>query len=260
MKLLSQCNNPILCSLMIHSALLLIIIFHVNNGVSKKHNLFKEDINKQKVIVTKLVVAVPKLITPVKNKVKQLEKQSKISKTPMSSQENNSVSKELITDVSEVKNEVVHSSLKNDLEDKTDKKYNESVVQIEEAVIENTEPSFRGEKLKVPVPTNVKSFSRSYLNKQIIKPPNYQDDNRYAGMSEMTNKPPVHNYKYIEEKSIKEKLVINVSCDSIATKTVKTISILLGGRIECESEPDLSQFIKQKSKHKFKYKLAPNNK
>ncbi len=233
--------------------LLLAIVLQVNWGAAKKQQKFTKDIVKQNIIAAKLV------ITQAKNrrdKSRQKVKKNNEDVKPVKP-------KKTITDEKVVaKKDIAKPKPAEEVNEPLKEKVIPPPVEKEQRINDDeNNPEVMQQSVIVNAPISPKSIStlemsRRYIQQQTEQAPTYQNGTANAGMSMMNNDLPVHNYEYIEEKSIDEKSEIKITCDS----TLKSVSVaisasLLGGTLRCQPGPDLTPFIKQKKKPKFKYKL-----
>jgi len=228
-------------SLVIHCLLLVVIIIQVDLGAQRKKDLFESTIPTQNIVNTSIVV----LTHPVKIK------QEKI------------VDVEVVKDKSFNEQEVVKKSnakseVKNETKKQAEEKIKESIEKLPNTKNNDMSESKPPSSEVIQQVLSSKSTlmrSKKFLQQKISAAPTYQPENEGAGMSIMNNTLSQHSYNVIEEKTLKQKLGIKITCDSVASKTTALISTYTGGRVKCEKGPDLSSFIKQKEKRRFKYKL-----
>lgn len=234
MKEKIESRYPVIWSLLIHGGLLIVIIIQVNTGSERKKELFESDQEINKVIKTSVVVLTKSI--QVKEKKVDIEPEINVELT-----------KEIITEPIKTNDKIEET---------------QSIADNEKKVISKTinEPF----KNQPPVNTQAKNTttnkstlmkSRQFLKQHVNIAPQYIPENEGAGTSVMNNTLTQHGYNVVEEKTLEQKLEINITCDSVASKTTALISSFTGGRVKCEKGPDLSNFIKQKAKPRFKYKL-----
>ena len=246
-------SNAIIWSVIIHSMLLLAIALQVNWGAGKKQQQFTKDIAQQKIIAAKLVIAqARKQPEKLQEELKtNNEKVTPIKREKATTDEKIVAKKDVVKPkspeevIEPLKEKIIPSSIEKE-QRVTDDKSNTEVMQ--RSVVINAPTTSR--------PMSTLEMSRRYIQQHTEQAPVYQNGTANAGMSMMNNDLPVHNYEYIEEKSIDEKSEIKITCDSVLKKASVMVSAgLLGGTLRCQPGPDLSPFIKQKKKPKFKYKL-----
>ncbi|WP_435274053.1 hypothetical protein ACMAZF_11990 [Psychrobium sp. nBUS_13] len=246
-------SNAIIWSVIIHSMLLLAIALQVNWGAAKKQQQFTKDIVKQNIIAAKLVInQARKQPEKSQEKVKKNNEEVKPIEREKATTDEKVVAKKVVA--KPIPLEEVIEPLK--------EKIAPPPIEKEQRIVDDENNGEVAQK-SVPVKTPSTSkqistleMSRRYIQQHTEQAPTYQNGIANAGMSMMNNDLPVHNYEYIEEKSIDEKSEIRITCDS----TLKSVSVaisasLLGGTLRCQPGPDLTSFIKQKKKPKFKYKL-----
>lgn len=257
-------------SLVIHGLLLVVIAAQINVGAAKKHQKFAKEIKQQQAITAKLVITPPAPIVvkppePPKEKVEQkIEKKlvlPEISAKPtphqkeVKQQEPRPKQKQKV--VTE-KKPAVEQKIKEKPEQKIEQKAppakpvkqpepiaNRAALVVEEPAAKSSTSSL-----------SVLERSRAFIRQQTSAAPQYEIEGQNAGMSEMNNSFPVHDYQFIEEKTIDEKSEIKITCDTALKKASVIVSAgLLGGTLRCKPGHDLSKFIKAKEKPKFQYKL-----
>jgi len=242
----TKSGYAIVWSLLIHSILLVVIIIQVNLGAQRKKEFFENNISIKKTVKTSIVV----LTNPVKIKKEKI--------VELEATQIRTINEEKV---------VEKTTTETTVENKTEKKLKESVAKKTKELsasesskdIINDESQTSKLTQKIIAKKSVLMKSRQILQQKNRAAPTYQVENENASMSVMNNTLSQHRYNPIEEKTLKQKLDIKITCDSVASKTTAVLSGLFGGRINCESRPDLSPFIKQKQKQKqkakFKYKL-----
>ncbi len=246
-------SNAIIWSVIIHSMLLLAIALQVNWGVEKKQREFTKDIVRKKVIEAKLIIAQAR---------KQPEKSAEKAKT--NNEDIKSIKREKANTDEKIvaKKDVVKPKSPEEVIEPLKEKIIPSPIEKEQRVNDdenNSEVMQKSVVINAPTtskPMSTLEMSRRYIQQHTEQAPTYQNGSANAGMSMMNNDLPIHNYEYIEEKSIDEKSEIKITCDSVLKKASVMVSAgLLGGTLRCQPGPDLTPFIKQKKKPKFKYKL-----
>jgi len=224
-------------SLIIHILLLVVIIVQVDLGAQRKKEFFESDITTKNIVKTSIVV----LTHPVKIT------QEKVVEAKV-------VKEKVFDKKAAVKKLIIENKTKKQPEEKIQESIEKSPITKNNDRTESKPPS---SKVNQQVITSKSTLvrSRKFLQQKISAAPTYQVENEGAGMSMMNNTLSQHRYNFIEEKTLKQKLEVNITCDSVASKTTALISTFTGGRLKCEKGPDLSSFIKQKEKPRFKYKL-----
>lgn len=213
--------NAVTLSVAIHCIVLVIIIIQVDSGVERKRTFFDSDLKNKKIIAAQLV------ITPTKKNVKP----KKIVKPDVNvEKKRESLSK---------KNAVVVTSII--------------------SPVNNEKKALKTHPITVlsdfpPKALSTMDLSKIFFKRHTTQAPTYKAEAENAGMSVMNNNLLQHKYKLIEV-SIEEKRLVKVNCDNSTKKVLAGLAGLLGGTLRCDHGPDLSSFIKQKPKLKFKYKL-----
>lgn len=234
-------RSAVTCSLVIHCFLLVVIIVQVDLGAQRKKDLFESTIPTKNIVKTSIVV----LTHPEKLKEQKIVEVEIVKKSIWDEQEI-------------VKKPKPESEVKNETKKQTEEKIKESVEKLpitKNSDISESKPPSSEVIQQVLSSKSTLMRSKKFLQQKISAAPTYQPENEGAGMSIMNNTLSQHSYNVIEEKTLKQKLEINITCDSVASKTTALISTFTGGRLKCEKGPDLSSFIKQKEKPRFKYKL-----
>ena len=263
-------SKAIVLSLVIHGLLLVVIAAQINVGAAKKHQKFAKEIKQQQAITAKLVITPPVPIVvkspePPQEKAKQkIEKKlvlPKISAKPTPQQK---VDKQ--QEPQPKQKAKVIATKKPAAEKKVQEKPKEKSEQKAplSKPVKEPEPLTNRAALVVEEPAaksststlSVLERSRAFIRQQTSAAPQYQIEGQNAGMSDMNNSFPVHDYQFIEEKTIDEKSEIKITCDTALKKASVIVSAgLLGGTLRCKPGHDLSKFIKAKEKPKFQYKL-----
>lgn len=258
-------NNAVVWSLIVHGVLLIVIIIQVDSGAKRKTSLFKHEIIKDKVVTASLMITSQN--ESVNNKNRQHKKVIPLK------QNNNYLAhtlKHKLSPIPNIDKTAIEDTLSNipAIKDQPDNDINE-ITQNEVFVEDIVEPknkavdaiqsvSVNNDEAFTSVNTvnnnNTLFISKKYLKLKVSEAPVYNPTNEGAGMSVMNKALPQHTYKYTV-KTPEEKRAINVDCTSTTTKVTAMVSGLLGGTIKCQKDHDLSLYIKQKEKPKFKYKL-----
>jgi len=228
----------------------------VKNGAEKKRTLFDTKTPPKRVIAAKLVI-MPKVKPPskeIKKEDKKLAKKTQlvvpIKETVKSSNIKNT-NKPIINDMinaSPVINNTAPVIVKQQ-ELKTLKK--PMVIDETKALITRPISSSKDNKTSA---LSTMDFSRKLLQRQISQAPIYNAEYENGGMSVMNNNLRQHEYTQIDV-SVEEKRLVKITCDSTAKKVAAGLAFLFKGTLRCDPGPDLSLYIKQKPKPKFKYKL-----
>ncbi len=257
-------NNAVVWSLIVHGVLLIVIIIQVDSGAKRKTSLFKHEIIKDKVVTASLIITSHN--ESVNNKNRQHEKVIPLK------QNNNYLahySRHKLSPIPNIDKTAIEDTLFNipAIKDQLDNDINEitqnevfveDIVELKNKVVDVTQSvSVKNDETFTSVNTvnnNMLFNSKKYLKLKVSEAPVYNPTNEGAGMSVMNKALPQHTYKYTV-KTPEEKRAINVDCTSTTTKVTAMVSGLLGGTIKCQKDHDLSLYIKQKEKPKFKYKL-----
>lgn len=259
-------------SLVIHGLLLVVIAAQINVGAAKKHQKFAKKIKQQQSITAKLVITqpAPAVVKPpeapdekVKQKIEKKLVLPKISAKPTpqkktTKQQEPKQQPKKEAKVVAVKKPAAEKKIKEKPEEKIEEKApiaeptNEPKPLANRAALVVDEPVEKSSTSTL----SVLERSRAFIRQQTSAAPQYEVEGQNAGMSDMNNSFPVHNYQFIEEKTIDEKSEIKITCDTTLKKITAGISAsLLGGTLRCKPGPDLTKFIKAKEKPKFQYKL-----
>lgn len=241
----SKLSTAVVLSVVIHGVLLVAIILQVNVGAKKKQQYFDENIKQQPAINARLVIMPPIEITkPLERKTTKSFEKNKTQSVDKKEVSNNSV-------------KLPSTSKKHELPEKSEEPKELLSQPIEKEIVTTLSSPKQESQVEVVVNDGLTTLERSrrYVQSQSVQAPEYRDEYENAGMSIMNNALPQHNYQYIEEKTIDEKSEIKITCDAMLKKTTVLVTGLFGGTLRCKPEADLSKFIKQKPKPKFKYKL-----
>jgi len=249
--------QAIILSVLVHCALLIVIIMQVNNGAEKKRTHFDKNIPPKAVISAKLIV-MPKIKPPIKKiksdtkkpiqKKQQLVSPKKIvkpnkDKPPVVKSVKKS-NPDIIKAVPEIAPEPVQTKTVKALTKPAETANNKTVISRPKSVTDNVKTSA----------LSTMDLSRKLLQSQISQAPIYNAEYENGSMSVMNNNLRQHEYTEIDI-SFEEKRLVKITCDSTAKKVTAVLADFMGGTLRCEPGPDLSKFIKQKPKPKFKYKL-----
>ena len=254
-------NNAVVWSLIVHGVLLIVIIIQVDSGAKRKTSLFKHQITKDKVVTASLIITSNN--ESVNNKNRQHEKAIPIK-------QNNNYLKHKLSPIPSIEKTATEDTLpnilpikdhsNNDIDETTQNEvFVEVIVEPKNKVVDVIQSLSINNDKKFAIVNTVNSnntlfTSKKYLKLKVSEAPVYNPTNEGAGMSVMNKALPQHAYKYTV-KTPEEKRAINVDCTSTTTKVTAIVSGLLGGTIKCQKDHDLSLYIKQKEKPKFKYKL-----
>jgi len=228
----------------------------VNNGAEKKRTLFDTKPPPKIVIAAKLIImpkAKPASKIIKKEEKKQAEKTQlsvPIKKTVKSNNIKNT-KKLVIKDINKTPTVIKNKApvIVKQQELKTLNK--PTVIDETKALVTRPISSSKDDKKSA---LSTMDFSRKVLQRQVSQAPIYNAEYENGGMSVMNNNLRQHEYTQIDI-SVEEKRLIKITCDSTTKKVTAVLAGLMGGTLRCEPGPDLSKFIKQKAKPKFKYKL-----
>ncbi|MGB0835913.1 MAG: hypothetical protein ACPGR2_15475 [Psychrobium sp.] len=268
-------SKAIVLSLVIHGLLLVVIAAQINVGAAKKHQKFAKEIKQQQAITAKLVITPPAPIvvkppeSPQEKAKQKIEKKLVLPKISAEPTPQKIVKPQEPKPQAKQKAKVV-AAKKPAVEPKIQEKPKEKIEEKARLAkpVKEPEPIANRAALMVEEPAaksststlSVLERSRAFIRQQTSAAPQYEIEGQNAGMSDMNNSFPVHDYQFIEEKTIDEKSEIKITCDTTLKKITAGISSsLLGGTLRCKPGADLSKFIKAKEKPKFQYKLPEND-
>lgn len=238
--------NAVTLSVAIHCIVLVIIIIQVDSGVERKRTFFDSDLKNKKIIAAQLV------ITPTKKTVVKKVKQQTVDSAQNS--------QESATEKKNVKpKKIVKPDVNVEKKRESLSKKNAVVVTSIISPVNNEKKALKTHPITVlsdfpPKALSTMDLSKIFFKRHTTQAPTYKAEAENAGMSVMNNNLLQHKYKLIEV-SIEEKRLVKVNCDNSTKKVLAGLAGLLGGTLRCDHGPDLSSFIKQKPKLKFKYKL-----
>lgn len=245
---LKKSFNAVTLSMVIHCVFLVIviIIIQVDSGVERKRSLFDSDVKKKKIIAAQLV------ITPTKKTVVKKIKYQTVG-SDQNSQESEAEKKNVKP------TEILKPDVKVEKKRESPNKKNAVVVTSIISPVNNDKKTLKTRPITVfsdfpPKALSTMDLSQNFLKRYTTLAPTYRPEAENAGMSVMNNTLLQHKYKLIEVQ-IEEKRFVKVNCDNSTKKVFAGLAGLLGGTLRCDQGPDLSSFIRQKPKPKFKYKL-----